>query len=89
VDKYQRTAQDLLALLGGSGNVTTLGHCVTRLRLILVDRDAVDQDQLRAHPAVLGVRDVGTQFQVIIGPAVVARLAAALDELVTKPAEPA
>jgi sucrose PTS system EIIBCA or EIIBC component len=78
VDKYTRTAAALLPLVGGAGNITSLGHCVTRLRLELADRRLVDDDALRAHPAVLGVRE-GEQFQVIVGPAVVERLAQALE----------
>jgi sucrose PTS system EIIBCA or EIIBC component len=78
VDKYARTAAALLPLLGGGDNITSLGHCVTRLRLDLADRTLVDDDALRAHPAVLGVR-AAEQFQVIVGPAVVERLARALE----------
>jgi sucrose PTS system EIIBCA or EIIBC component len=83
VDKYVTTATDLLPCLGGAGNITALTHCVTRLRLDLAQRGRVDDAALRAHPAVLGVREA-EQFQVIVGPAVVAKLAHALAALVAQ-----
>lgn len=75
--KYQATATVLLDLLGGSGNITALEHCVTRLRLSLTDRSLVNDTPLRDHPAVLGVLERDT-FQIIVGPAAVGPLAAAL-----------
>lgn len=80
-DRIDRAASELATALGGAANIARVGHCVTRLRLELRDRAAVDERALRDHPAVLGVRDVDT-FQVIVGPAVVADLARALSRLV-------
>lgn len=80
MDIYARTAAALLPLLGGPDNITTLAHCVTRLRLGLADRSLADDAALRAHPAVLGLREA-EQFQVIVGPAVVAALAEAFASL--------
>ncbi|MER5869515.1 MULTISPECIES: PTS glucose/sucrose transporter subunit IIB [Streptomyces] len=80
VDKYLRTAAVLHDLLGGTGNIVSLAHCVTRLRLTLTDRAQVDDTALRAHPAVLGVLERDT-FQIVVGPAAVTPLAAALAQL--------
>jgi PTS system sucrose-specific IIC component len=79
-DKYQATAAVLHDLLGGPGNIAALEHCVTRLRLTLTDRSRVNDTALRDHPAVLGVLERDT-FQIIVGPAAVAPLAAALRQL--------
>lgn len=79
-DKYQATAAVLRDLLGGSDNITALEHCVTRLRLSLTDRSRVNDTALRDHPAVLGLLERDT-FQIIVGPAAVAPLAAALRHL--------
>ncbi|WP_329138144.1 PTS glucose/sucrose transporter subunit IIB [Streptomyces sp. NBC_01476] len=79
-DKYQATAAVLRDLLGGSGNITALEHCVTRLRLSLTERSLVNDTALRDHPAVLGVLERDT-FQIIVGPAAVAPLTAALRHL--------
>ncbi|MCA1220001.1 PTS glucose/sucrose transporter subunit IIB [Streptomyces sp. 8L] len=84
MDKYTRTAAALRDLLGGPDNIVSLTHCVTRLRLTLADRTRVDDTTLRDHPAVLGVLDRDT-FQIVVGPAAVTPLAAALARLLDAP----
>ncbi|WP_329457132.1 PTS glucose/sucrose transporter subunit IIB [Streptomyces sp. NBC_01497] len=84
MDKYTRTAAALRDLLGGPDNIVSLAHCVTRLRLTLADRTRVDDTTLRDHPAVLGVLDRDT-FQIVVGPAAVTPLAAALARLLDAP----
>lgn len=84
LDQYVRTAAVLRDLLGGAGNIASLAHCVTRLRLTLTDRSCVDDTALRDHPAVLGVLERDT-LQIVVGPAAVARLAAALAQLLAAP----
>lgn len=84
VDKYVRTAAVLRDLLGGAGNISSLTHCVTRLRLTLTDRTHVDETALRGHPAVLEVLERDT-FQLVVGPAAVTPLASALTQLLATP----
>ncbi|WP_046497749.1 PTS glucose/sucrose transporter subunit IIB [Streptomyces odonnellii] len=84
MDKYVRTAAVLRDLLGGTDNIVSLAHCVTRLRLTLTDRARVDDTALRDHPAVLGVLERDT-FQIVVGPAAVTPLAAALAQLLAAP----
>ncbi|WP_308042243.1 PTS glucose/sucrose transporter subunit IIB [Streptomyces sp. 8L] len=84
VDKYTRTAAILCDLLGGADNIASLAHCVTRLRLTLADRAGVDDAALRDHPAVLGVLERDT-LQLVVGPAAVVPLAAALEQLLANP----
>ncbi|MEU1041688.1 PTS transporter subunit EIIC [Streptomyces sp. NPDC005907] len=67
------TAAALLPLVGGAANVTSVAHCMTRLRLGLRDRTLVREDALRALPAVLGVVDDDT-YQIVLGPGAVARV---------------
>lgn len=78
MDKYVCAAAELLPLLGGRENVTAVQHCVTRLRLALADRDAVDEIGLRSHPAVLGRVDSDQGIHLIVGPAAAAPLAHAV-----------
>jgi len=61
-------------LVGGAANVTSVTHCMTRLRLGLADRSRVDDAALRALPAVLGVVEDGDSYQVVLGPGKVARV---------------
>ena len=61
-------AAAFVAALGGRANLTEVEACTTRLRLTLVERDAVDEAALKrlGARAVLRVADRG--LQVVIGP---------------------
>ncbi|KAB8294622.1 glucose PTS transporter subunit IIA [Bifidobacterium avesanii] len=65
------TASQIIAAVGGAGNVTSLTHCATRLRFELVDAGRVDQNALDHMDGVLGaVPQAGNRYQVVIGGAV-------------------
>ncbi|MER6124272.1 PTS transporter subunit EIIC [Streptomyces sp. NPDC001795] len=86
---YAATAAALLPLVGGPANVTSVAHCMTRLRLGLTDRSLVDEDALRELPAVLGVVDDHT-YQIVLGPGTAAKVASEFEALVgTRADEPA
>jgi len=57
--------------VGGVENITTATHCVTRLRLVLENDDAVDVKKLEENDLVKGTFSASGQFQVIIGPGLV------------------
>lgn len=79
---YSDTAAAILPLVGGPANVTSVAHCMTRLRLGLADRSLVDEEALRALPGVLGVVDDDT-YQIVLGPGVVAGVAPEFEALLT------
>ncbi|MEV6617591.1 PTS transporter subunit EIIC [Streptomyces sp. NPDC051051] len=79
------TAAALLPLVGGPANVTSVAHCMTRLRLGLADPSRADEEALRAVPGVLGLVVDGGAYQVVLGPGVVGRVTAAFEELVGRP----
>ena len=61
-------AGEYIRLLGGKDNLKTVGACITRLRLTLVDSSKVDESGLKAMGAS-GVVRLGTDnVQVILGP---------------------
>lgn len=78
---YAVTAAALLPLVGGPSNVTSVAHCMTRLRLHLADRSLVDEEAVRALPAVLGVVDDDT-YQIVLGPGTAAQVTAEFEALV-------
>ncbi|MFD8967395.1 PTS transporter subunit EIIC [Streptomyces sp. NPDC059568] len=82
-NKHRATAEAILPLVGGAGNVTSVAHCMTRLRLGLYDRSLVQQDALRALPAVLGVVEDET-YQIVLGPGTVARVTPEFEALVER-----
>ena len=65
--KYQQTAKEIYNAVGGSENIQTVTHCVTRLRLILKNQDQVNDEEMKAITGVMGVMKKAGQYQVILG----------------------
>ncbi|MCO5495532.1 beta-glucoside-specific PTS transporter subunit IIABC [Enterococcus innesii] len=65
--KYTELAQDILAHVGGKENVSSVKHCVTRLRFHLKDESKADTDYLQKRDGVVTVVKAGGQYQVVIG----------------------
>lgn len=63
----QGTIKKIIELVGTEGNINSVSHCFTRLRLKLVDRAKVDDKALGEVPAVMGLYDRGGELQVIMG----------------------
>ncbi|WP_437630276.1 N-acetylglucosamine-specific PTS transporter subunit IIBC [Sorangium sp. So ce854] len=61
-------AGQLLRALGGHGNLREIDACITRLRLVMVDRDLVKDADLKALGAKGVVRPGTDGLQVILGP---------------------
>ncbi|WP_437614384.1 N-acetylglucosamine-specific PTS transporter subunit IIBC [Sorangium sp. So ce834] len=61
-------AGQLLRALGGHGNIREIDACITRLRLVMADRDRVKDADLRALGAKGVVRPGTDSLQVILGP---------------------
>ncbi|MFE2329035.1 PTS transporter subunit EIIC [Streptomyces sp. NPDC059385] len=80
-DKNRATAAAILPLVGGPDNVTSIAHCMTRLRIALRDRSLVDDEALKALPAVMGVVEDDT-YQIVLGPGAVARVTPEFEALV-------
>lgn len=60
-------AESVLAAVGGKENVAGAEHCMTRLRLNLVDKSKLDDEAVKKIKGVIGAQWSGTQYQVIIG----------------------
>ncbi|MYR28527.1 MULTISPECIES: PTS transporter subunit EIIC [unclassified Streptomyces] len=88
-NEHVATAAAILPLVGGAANVTSVTHCMTRLRLGLADRSRVDDAALRALPAVLGVVEDGDSYQIVLGPGKVARVTPEFARLVDESADTA
>ncbi|WP_411101557.1 PTS transporter subunit EIIC [Streptomyces sp. cmx-4-9] len=80
-DKNRATAAAILPLVGGPDNVLSTAHCMTRLRIALRDRALVQDEALKALPAVLGVVEDDT-YQIVLGPGAVARVTPEFEALV-------
>ncbi|KQU25055.1 beta-glucoside-specific PTS transporter subunit IIABC [Priestia megaterium] len=65
--KYEKLAHDIVRKIGGSENVSTLTHCMTRLRFALNDNKKANRQEIEDLDGVISVRESGGQFQVVIG----------------------
>ncbi|WP_444474059.1 PTS transporter subunit EIIC [Streptomyces inhibens] len=80
VDKNHATAAAILPLVGGAANLSSIAHCMTRLRLGIRDRSLVQDEALKALPAVMGVVEDDT-YQIVLGPGAVARITPEFERL--------
>ncbi len=69
-DDYTAMAEIILEGLGGKENVTSIDHCITRLRLEVKDRLLVDEKKIKSSGAAGVIRPGKTAVQVVIGPKV-------------------
>lgn len=67
---YDELAKQIVASVGGAGNVNSLIHCATRLRFQIKDPAKVDKKRLSQTEKVITVVEAGGQLQVVIGNAV-------------------
>ena len=69
-DKVTRIARQIYKEIGGPDNVQSLVHCMTRVRLSMIDETKVNLEKLKAIDGVMGVVE-GETLQVIVGPGTV------------------
>ena len=64
---YKKMAAEILKLVGGEKNVTSVTNCMTRLRFNLNDAKKADVEAIKKVKGVQGVVTKNGQFQVVIG----------------------
>ncbi|AIS60065.1 PTS system EIIBC component SA0186 [Listeria ivanovii subsp. londoniensis] len=78
--KEAEIGKQIFIHVGGMGNVSRIAHCMTRVRLGIIDSNLVDIAELKKVPGVIGVVEDDT-LQIIVGPGVVNKVAAAMAEM--------
>lgn len=64
---YEMLARDIIKNVGGTENINSVVHCVTRLRFQLKDEDRANTDILKNMDGIVTVMKSGGQYQVVIG----------------------
>ena len=64
---YEELSTSIIDLVGGKENVSLCTHCVTRLRLNIIDKSDVKEAEIKKLKGVLGTQWSGEQLQIIIG----------------------
>ncbi|MGM0900560.1 MAG: beta-glucoside-specific PTS transporter subunit IIABC [Bacillota bacterium] len=65
--KYEQLAKDIIENVGGKDNVSSVVHCITRLRFKLKDEAKANTDVIKNMEGVVTVMKSGGQYQVVIG----------------------
>jgi len=79
--KERELAEQIVKVFGGQENIAAASFCMTRLRLTAVDKAQVDNTQLKNIEGVIGLVESSGQFQVVLGPGVVNKVAAEVTKL--------
>lgn len=77
---YRTLSREIASLVGGSENIISFTHCMTRLRLDIRAPSRVDIEGIKELDGVLGAIG-GDQVQVVVGPGHADRLHAAFVEV--------
>lgn len=64
---YSVVAKKILEKVGGEENVSSVMHCMTRLRFNLKDEGLVKDEEVKKINGVMGIMKKGGQYQIIIG----------------------
>lgn len=74
MSENSKIAKEIIDAIGGEDNVESVAHCATRLRIIVADKEKVDQEKVEAVDKVKGAFYNSGQFQVILGTGTVNRI---------------
>lgn len=64
---YSQLVDSFEELMGGKGNISSVTHCVTRVRTMVKDKDLVQEDAIKKIPGVVTGVWAGNQYQIVIG----------------------
>src|SRR5699024_9545523 len=70
-NEYQKISKEIIQAMGGKDNIISVAHCATRLRLIVKDREVIDDDAIEDIDHVKGAFFTSGQYQVILGTGIV------------------
>lgn len=67
MSNYTSLAKYIIENVGGSENIISLEHCITRLRFQLKDQSLANTEKLKNKEGIVTVMKAGGQYQVVIG----------------------
>ncbi|MED4462587.1 sucrose-specific PTS transporter subunit IIBC [Metabacillus fastidiosus] len=63
----RQTAAEIINAIGGQDNIISAAHCATRLRIMVKDKEKIDQQKVESIERVKGAFFNSGQYQVILG----------------------
>ena len=58
-EKNRQIAEAVVKAVGGTANITSVTHCMTRLRFVLKDKSIPNKKEVEKIPGVMGVNIAG------------------------------
>lgn len=80
MDKYNKIANEIIRIVG-QDNIISITHCATRLRLMVKDREAIDDKAIEKVDEVKGVFFTSGQYQIILGTGIVNKVYAQIENM--------
>ncbi len=77
---YQKIACQIVEIVG-KDNIISATHCATRLRLIVKDKEVIDEKKLKKVPFVKGTFFNAGQYQIILGTGIVNKVYAEIEQM--------
>lgn len=77
---YKAAAQQIVEIVGKE-NIISATHCATRLRLIVKDRELIDEKELEKLSIVKGTFFNAGQYQIILGTGIVNKVYAEIEQM--------
>ena len=82
----EKLSKDICETLG-KDNIEKVYNCMTRVRVILRDKDEKIIERINKIQGVMGAHDTEEEFQIIVGPGVATKVATRINELIKNVAE--
>lgn len=70
----KQLAEKIVELVGGKGNIISVRHCATRLRIVVSDKEKIETEAVEALDKVKGSFFNSGQYQIILGTGLVNRV---------------
>lgn len=77
---YRAVAEAIVGIVG-KDNIISATHCATRLRLIVKEKDSIDEKKLEKVPMVKGTFFNAGQYQIILGTGIVNKVYAEIEQM--------
>ncbi|MDR4890346.1 sucrose-specific PTS transporter subunit IIBC [Fredinandcohnia sp. QZ13] len=74
MSENRRIAEEIIEAVGGKENILSAAHCATRLRIMVQDKEKINQEKVENVDKVKGAFFNSGQFQVILGTGTVNRI---------------
>ncbi|MEK8212191.1 sucrose-specific PTS transporter subunit IIBC [Paenibacillus sp. FSL L8-0463] len=81
MNENQMIAKQVVQAIGGEDNIISFAHCATRLRIMVRDKDSINQEQVEGIDKVKGAFFNSGQYQIIFGTGTVNRIFEEVEKL--------